>query len=214
MKAWLWGGLLAASLGLGSGLALAHGNEGGRFDHGGYGPGMMGGGGYGSGMMGGYGAGMGPGMMGGYGAGMGPGMMGGYGAGMGPGMMGGYGPGMGPGMMGGYGPGMMDDDDDDAGGWYGPGMMGNPAWLQGPQREKLRNLQHDFYKEQQPLMEKMVEQRLRLRELSLDDKADPEQAGKVYAEIFRLQRQMQENARQMHEQLYQMMEQNQQGKSP
>ena len=190
MKAWLWGGLLAASLGLGSGLALAHGNEGGRFDHGGYGPGMMGGGGYGSGMMG------------------------GYGAGMGPGMMGGYGPGMGPGMMGGYGPGMMDDDDDDAGGWYGPGMMGNPAWLQGPQREKLRNLQHDFYKEQQPLMEKMVEQRLRLRELSLDDKADPEQAGKVYAEIFRLQRQMQENARQMHEQLYQMMEQNQQGKSP
>jgi len=200
MKAWLLGGLLAASLGLGSGLALAHGNEDGRFGHGGYGPGMMGG----------YGAGMGPGMMGGYGAGMmggyGPGMMGGYGAGMGPGMMGGYGPGMGPGMM--------DDDGDDAGGWYGRGMAGDPAWLQGPQREKLRQLQRDFYKEQQPLMEQMVQQRLRLRELSLDDKADPEQAGKVYAEIFRLRRQMQENARQLHEQLYQMMEQGQQDKSP
>ncbi|MBZ9567093.1 periplasmic heavy metal sensor [Modicisalibacter tunisiensis] len=212
MKAWLLGGLLAASLGLGSGVALAHGNDGGRFDHGGYGAGM------GPGMMGGYGAGMGPGMMGGYGAGMGPGMMGGYGAGMGPGMMGGYGAGMGPGMMGGYGPGMgpgmMDDDDDEAGGWYGRGMRGNPSWQRGPQGEKLRQLQRDFFKEQQPLMEKMMEQRLRLRELSLDDKADPEQAGKVYAEIFRLRRQMQENARQMHEQLYQMMEQNQQDQSP
>ncbi len=56
MKQWLVGGVLVATLGLGTGLAMAHGNDDGRFGHGG------------------YGAGMGPGMMGGYGgAGMGPG---------------------------------------------------------------------------------------------------------------------------------------------
>ncbi len=100
-----------------------------------------------------------------------------------------------------------------SGGWYGRGMMGNPAGLQGPQREEFRQIQRDFFKEQRPLMEKMMDQQLQLQELSLDDKMDPEQAGKVYAEIFRLRRQMQENARQMHEQLYQMMEQGQQDKA-
>ncbi|WP_203234879.1 Spy/CpxP family protein refolding chaperone [Modicisalibacter coralii] len=179
MKRGLMGGVLATVLV--SGLALAHGGMMG----GGYGPGMMGDG-YGPGMMGG---GYGPGMMGG---GYGPGMMGG-----------GYGPGM---MGGGYGPGMM-------GGGYGPGMMGgalpfgDERLLNDDQRRQIRRIQGEFYKSQQPLMERLHERMETLHELYGDEKADPTRAGDVYAEVFKLRREMADNARQARERVYRIIEQ-------
>ncbi|MBZ9558362.1 MULTISPECIES: hypothetical protein [unclassified Modicisalibacter] len=147
------------------------------------------------GMMGG---GYGPGMMG---DGYGPGMMGG---GYGPGMMGGgYGPGM---MGGGYGPGMM-------GGGYGPGMMGgalpfgDERLLNDDQRRQIRRIQGEFYKSQQPLMERLHERMETLYELYGDEKADPARAGDVYTEVFKLRREMADNARQARERVYRIIEQ-------
>jgi len=121
------------------------------------------------------------GMMGGPGWG-GMGMMGGPGwGGMGMmGMMGGFGPGMMrgyPGMMGGYG--------------YGPfGML----QLSDEQRDKLEAIQRDQRKEQLDLMEKMMDEMVKIRDLMMADKRDPSTIGKAYEPVFILQRRMIENS--------------------
>lgn len=112
------------------------------------------------------------------------GMMGGPGWG-GMGMMGGPGwGGMGMmGMMGGFGPGMM--------GGYGPfGML----QLSDEQRDKLEAIQRDQRKEQLDLMEKMMDEMVKIRDLMLADKRDPSTIGKAYEPVFILQRRMIENS--------------------
>lgn len=109
------------------------------------------------------------GMMGGPGWG-GMGMMGG------PGMMAGFGPGM-MGMMGGYG--------------YGPfGML----QLTDEQRDKLEAIHRDQRKEQLGLMEKMMDEMDKIRDLMMADKRDPSTIGKAYEPVFILQRRMIENS--------------------
>ncbi|HEX8980594.1 MAG TPA: Spy/CpxP family protein refolding chaperone [Parasulfuritortus sp.] len=135
----------------------------------------------------GWGYGMGPGMMGGYGGGygygMGPGMMGGYGGGygMGPGMMGGYGGGwgMGPGMMGGYG---------------GMGMMGaylgSELNLTDAQQAKINKIMDETRKQHWALMGAMMDQQVRLRDLSAAPKQDDAAIGAAYKSLSQLQQQM------------------------
>lgn len=120
----------------------------------------------------------GPGMMGGYG--MGPGMMGG---GMGPGMMGGYG--MGPGMMGGQG--------------MGPGMMMGPYWgsgldLTSEQQTRINKIQDDTRKSHWNLMNEMMNQQARLRDLNLAPKRDSTAIDAAYKEIGKLQQKMYESS--------------------
>lgn len=143
--------------------------------------------GMGPGMMGGYGGGygMGPGMMGGYGGGygMGPGMMGGYGGGYG--MMGGYGGGygMGPGMMGGFG-----------GGWGIHGMMGaylgSDLNLTDAQQVKIGKIMDETRKQHWALMGAMMDQQVRLRDLSAASKPDDAAIGAAYRSLSQMQQQM------------------------
>jgi len=126
---------------------------------------------------------MGPGMMGGFGYGpgygMGPGMMGGYrpGYGMGPGMMWGYGQGygMGPGMMWGYGANALDLSDE--------------------QRDKIAKIQDDTANKQWELMEKMQDERLKLREFYASGKRDDAAVNKSFKQLSELRRQMFDNGR-------------------
>ncbi len=133
---------------------------------------------------------MGPGMMGyGNGYGMGPGMMGrgGYGRGgydMGPGMMGwGGGYGMGPGMMmgGGFGMGM------------GPGMMGWGLYaldLSAKQRDEINKIYSDMHEKHWAMMQAMHQHAGELYKLYSQETPDAKAIGKVYGQIFALQRQM------------------------
>jgi Spy/CpxP family protein refolding chaperone len=118
----------------------------------------------------------GPGMMGGYG--MGPGMMGGYGGyGMGPGMMGGCG--MGPSMMGGgMGPGMM-------GGNWGSGLD-----LTDDQQARVNKIQDETRKSHWALMNEMMNQQARLRDLYQAPKRDNAAIDQAYKEFGKLQQQM------------------------
>lgn len=104
------------------------------------------------------------------------GMMGGHGWG-GMGMM------AGPGMMWGFGPFMM--------GGYGPfGML----QLSDEQRAKLEAIHRDQRKAQMELMEKMMDEMDKIRDLMMADKRDPSAIGKAYEPVFILQRRMIENS--------------------
>jgi len=116
------------------------------------------------------------------GYGMGPGMMGGYG--MGPGMMGGYG--MGPGMMGG-GQGM------------GPGMMMGPYWgsgldLTSEQQTQVNKIQDDTRKSHWNLMNEMMNQQAKLRDLNQAPKRNDAAIDSAYKEIGKLQQKMYESS--------------------
>jgi Spy/CpxP family protein refolding chaperone len=88
-------------------------------------------------------------------------------------MGGGYGP---MGMMGGYG--------------YGPlGMLE----LTDKQRELITAIHRDQRKQQMELMEKMMDEMDKIRQLMLADKRDPSEIGKAYEPVFILQRRMIEN---------------------
>ncbi|MDT3706254.1 MAG: Spy/CpxP family protein refolding chaperone [Thiobacillus sp.] len=102
--------------------------------------------------------------MGGYG--MGPGMMGGYG--MGPGMMGGYG--MGPGMMGAY---------------WGSGLD-----LTHEQRSRINKVQDETRKSHWALMNEMMNQQAKLRDLYQAPKRDNAAIDAAYKEIGKLQQKM------------------------
>jgi Spy/CpxP family protein refolding chaperone len=97
----------------------------------------------------------------------GTGMAGGYG--MGPGMMGGYG--MGPGMMGGYG-------------------MSNGLNLTEEQRTKINKIQDETRKAHWALMDAMMDQQARLRDLYSAPKQDNAAIDKTYKAFGKLQQQM------------------------
>ena len=108
----------------------------------------------------------------------GPGWMGDYG--MGPGMMGGYGGyGMGHGMMGGYG--------------MGSGMMG-PCWGSGlglteDQQARINRIQDETRKSHWALMNEMMNQQARLRDLYQAPKRDNAAIDAAYKEFGKLQQQ-------------------------
>jgi Spy/CpxP family protein refolding chaperone len=102
-------------------------------------------------------------------------MMGGYG--MGPGMMGGYG--MGPGMMGGYG--------------MGPGMMGWGLYglnLSAKQRDEINKIFSDMHEKHWALMQAMHQDAAELYKLYSQETPDAKAIGKIYGQIFDMQRQM------------------------
>jgi len=147
---------------------------------------------------------MGPGMMGyGQGYGMGPGIKGhrrgGYGGGYGM-MGGGYGMGMGmgPGMMGGgsgygMGPGMMGMGGYGGGCGMGPGMMGGGLYgldLSAKQRGQIIKIYSDMHEKHWAMMQAMHQNAAELHKLYAQDPRDPKAIGKVYGQIFDMQRQM------------------------
>lgn len=105
-------------------------------------------------------------IQGGYG--MGPGMMGGYGMGMGMGMMGGYG--MGQGMMGGY--------------W------GAELGLTDAQQSKINQIQDETRKTHWALMNAMMDQRAKLRDLYLAPKRDQAAIDQAYKTFGILRQEM------------------------
>lgn len=119
--------------------------------------------------------------------GPGPGMMGGggYGAGMmgdgaGPGMMRGYGMGMGMGMgMGGMGPGAMMP-----GGWAG-GLD-----LTDEQRTKINQIQDQIRKSHWALMDSMMDQQAKLRDLYDAPKRDSAAIDSTYKTLDGIRQQM------------------------
>lgn len=137
------------------------------------------------------------------GYGYGPGMMRG-GNGYGPGMMGG-GYGYGPGMMGGgygYGPGMM-------GGGFGggPGMMGyGGGWLDAlglsdEQRTKINRIQDDTRHAHWALMNSMMDQQAKLRDLYEAPKRDSAAIDDTYKTIGDLRQKMIDSSVEAHKRM-------------
>ncbi len=109
----------------------------------------------------------------GYGYGMMRGYDGGYG--MGPGMMRGYGGyGMGPGMMGGYG-------------GLGPLSALN---LSDVQRDQITKIFEAERRQHLAVMDKMMDDADKFRELLAQERPDPKKVGAIYGEIANLRQQM------------------------
>ncbi|HVW50215.1 MAG TPA: Spy/CpxP family protein refolding chaperone [Trinickia sp.] len=146
-----------------------------------------------SGARGSGGYGYGPGMMRG-GNGYGPGMMGG-GYGYGPGMMGGgYGYGYGPGMMGGGfggGPGMMG---------YGGGWL-DALGLSDEQRTKINRIQDDTRHAHWALMNSMMDQQAKLRDLYEAPKRDSAAIDDTYKTIGDLRQKMIDSSVEAHKRM-------------
>jgi len=137
----------------------------------------------------------------------------GYGYGYGMGYGGGYGfHGRGQGYMMGPMGGMMGP----MGGMMGPmgGMLGNLYGLNldDKQRDKIRNIIHSMRKQHFDLMERMMETSDKLYSLYDVDKPDADKIGKVYDDLFKIQRQMIQEHIQIKNKIYDLLNKEQREK--